>query len=110
MPKASEISNEKGTFLFFCPGCKCGHVFRVPPWTFNGDTEKPTVGGSVLVYPHKSTPPFRDTLRCHSFITDGKIQFLADCEHELKNQTVDLPDLLGKTDDEIGNVEPEKQP
>ena len=108
MPKVGEVSNDKGCFLFFCPGCRCGHHFRVPPWTFNGDMEKPTIVGSVLVYPHKSHPPFKDTVRCHSFITDGKIQFLGDCEHELKNQTVDLPDLWGKTDDEIDNVESEK--
>jgi len=30
--------------------------------------------------------------RCHSFVTDGRIQFLADCTHALANQTVDLPD------------------
>lgn len=29
---------------------------------------------------------------CHSFVTDGKIQFLNDCFHSLKGQTVDLPD------------------
>lgn len=30
---------------------------------------------------------------CHSFVTDGKIQFLADCTHELAGKTVPLPDL-----------------
>ena len=30
---------------------------------------------------------------CHSFITDGRIQFLGDCTHELKGQTVELPEV-----------------
>jgi hypothetical protein len=31
--------------------------------------------------------------RCHSFVEAGRIRFLNDCWHDLKNQTVDLPDL-----------------
>lgn len=27
---------------------------------------------------------------CHSFIKDGQIQYLDDCTHRLKNQTVPL--------------------
>jgi hypothetical protein len=30
--------------------------------------------------------------QCHSFVTDGKIQFLPDCYHSLKGQTVELPE------------------
>lgn len=33
----------------------------------------------------------KDTV-CHSFVTDGKIQFLGDCTHELANKTVPLED------------------
>jgi hypothetical protein len=29
---------------------------------------------------------------CHSFIIDGRIQFLGDCDHELASQTVEIPD------------------
>lgn len=29
---------------------------------------------------------------CHSFVTDGRIQFLTDSTHELAGQTVDLPE------------------
>lgn len=28
---------------------------------------------------------------CHSFVTDGFIQFLADCKHAMAGQTVPLP-------------------
>lgn len=34
-----------------------------------------------------------DCVCCHSFVTDGRIQFLSDCTHALAGQTVDLPDL-----------------
>jgi len=30
--------------------------------------------------------------QCHNFVNDGRIQFLGDCFHALKNQTVDIPD------------------
>jgi len=30
---------------------------------------------------------------CHSFVTDGRIQFLGDCTHNLAGQTVDLPEI-----------------
>ena len=29
--------------------------------------------------------------RCHSYVTDGRIQFLGDCSHALAGQTLDLP-------------------
>lgn len=30
---------------------------------------------------------------CHSFVTDGKIQYLGDCTHALAGQTVELPEV-----------------
>lgn len=75
-----------------CPGCNCQHGFTIKqpgfvPWTFNGDFEKPTFSPSMLVF--ASNPE----IRCHSYVKDGKIQFLSDCFHQLKNKTVDLPDM-----------------
>lgn len=32
---------------------------------------------------------------CHTFITDGRVQFLGDCTHQYAGQTLDLPDLPG---------------
>ena len=51
-------------------------------WTWNGDTELPTLKPSV-----RSTDGHNV---CHTFITDGKVIFLGDCTHELANQTLDL--------------------
>lgn len=74
---------------FHCPGCKYGHSFRIkgqgPVWDWNGSLEKPTFSPSLLVWQS------RPEARCHSFVRDGNIEFLGDCFHELKNQTVPLP-------------------
>ena len=71
--------------MIFCPGCNSGHLFD-KRWEFNGDDKKPTFKPSMLV--NANLPN-----RCHSYVTDGKIQFLSDCDHHLKGQTVDLPDF-----------------
>lgn len=96
MSKVLRINDDpKETYIFTCPGCKQSHTFRIPPWTFNGDMQKPTVGGSILVNGHLlSSPPMEPgVFRCHSLIRDGMIQFLADCTHELAGQTVEMQDI-----------------
>lgn len=79
---------------FECPGCGYGHSFRVggpsgshPQWTWNGSMEAPTFAPSLLVYTEHEGK--RQTL-CHSFVRDGRIEFLPDCRHKLAGQTVDL--------------------
>lgn len=56
-----------------------------PVWTWNGDTEKPTLKPSVLTWNQQD--------RCHTWITDGQAQFLGDCSHEFANQTLDLLEI-----------------
>jgi hypothetical protein len=82
-------------YAFWCPGCKINHSYVVqrkdpkdvgPVWQWNGSLEKPTFSPSLLVWGS------RPEQRCHLFVTDGKIQFLGDCAHDLKNQTVPLLD------------------
>ena len=52
-------------------------------WTWNGDTERPTLRPSVLTEQG-------NYLRCHTWVNDGQAQFLDDCSHELRGQTVDM--------------------
>lgn len=66
-------------FVFMCPGCRQGHCFWIPPWTFNGDMDKPTVRASILVRQQRAG---REV--CHSFITDGRIEYLSDCSHPME--------------------------
>jgi hypothetical protein len=53
---------------------------------FNGDFDKPTLTPSLLYQGF--------ALRCHSYVTDGRIQYLSDCSHALVGQTIDLPELI----------------
>ena len=84
-------------------------MVRVPPhpqaWGFNGNGDAPTFTPSVLVNGgRRMTDDEYERIRagekidlpptvCHSFVTDGNIQFLGDCTHALAGQTVPLPDF-----------------
>ena len=93
-------------------------------WSYNLDPVKPTFRASILVRGHDFTdkgradyeayysipedqrelhpPGFRydsyETV-CHSFVTDGRIEFLSDCTHKLAGQTVDLPTFPGNEEE-----------
>jgi len=95
-----------GELGFMCPGCRRKHFINdsetelshgEPVWTFNGDFDKPTVRASILTWCWQYNPATKEhDIKCdvcHSFITDGTIQFLSDCMHELAGQTVELPEL-----------------
>lgn len=114
---SNKLRNVQGGGLtFWCPGCKSVHTIhhgpgQGPRWGWNGDADRPTFTPSVLVrsghyvpghelgscwctyYAERpdEDPAFKCGV-CHSFVTDGRIQFLSDCTHELAGQTVDLPD------------------
>lgn len=91
---------EDGGILFWCPGCDGAHQVKVgqgagPRWGYNGNPDAPTFTPSVLVRyegADADTPEGIPSV-CHSFVTDGRIQFLGDCTHHLAGQTVDLPDF-----------------
>lgn len=80
---------EPGVLVFHCPGCQCSHQVNVDPrrghplWIWNTSLERPTFSPSLL---HPAAP------RCHAFVREGSIEFLADCAHPLAGQTVELPD------------------
>ena len=60
-------------------------------WSWNGDTEKPTLKPSIKSWDGVRTKP--GVTVCHTWINDGQAQFLADCTHELAGQTLDLLDV-----------------
>ena len=74
----------------WCPGCEEAHALNVsstkgePVWKWNGSLEAPSFFPSLLAVSGK---------RCHSFISDGTIKFLKDCDHDLAGKTVALPEL-----------------
>lgn len=102
MPKLEAI-DEKGNFVqFYCPGCKCHHGVKVvkvercgdprnpprpkpperPVWEWNGSFDRPTLH-----------PSLNYQGECHSWVQDGRITFLADSAHEMKNKSVELPEV-----------------
>jgi hypothetical protein len=120
--KVEDLKRDDGirTLMFECPGCDMMHQVNVagsgrPMWTWNGSIERPTFSPSVLVtydhmseagrarsktfhekhgrYPTHEENPYDVHDICHSFVTDGHIQFLGDCTHKLAGQTVDLPEI-----------------
>lgn len=96
------------------------HPSRVVPitagakgWGWNGSVEKPTFTPSVLVtglqterdesgrwtgeyVRNAAGEPLKRV--CHSFVTDGRIQYLGDCTHEMAGQTVDMVPWPGRAD------------
>ena len=98
MPKFHKVQTELETSYFFhCPGCNYAHSVRAvgmePRWNVSGiEEDKPTVSPSILC---NGIPQAKAAglVRCHSFVKDGNIQFLADCDHALAGQTVEIPDF-----------------
>jgi hypothetical protein len=68
--------------------------------SLHGLIRPPFALGSLFDHARKSEDPFygrwqsRAARRkgCHSYVTNGRIQFLSDCHHSLAGQTVELPD------------------
>lgn len=100
-------SQGKDWVEFICPGCKQVHRVNVfgDGWGFNKDINKPTLTPSILV---RSTVTLTDEeiaivmaggkveprkLVCHSFVKEGKIEFLNDCTHSKAGTTVELDEI-----------------
>lgn len=109
------------SLAFFCPGCKDFHVVPIESgtkdsWKWNQNVEAPTFFPSVDVksghymnshkpgsscwctynkeHPEDAEDGF-ECVHCHSWVTDGVINFLTDCTHSLAGQSVPIPDLPG---------------
>jgi hypothetical protein len=106
-------SLEGGRIAFWCPGCKEAHQIKVqvdgkagPVWSWNQCTDVPTFEPSINVTGYErltdeqhqalmegSATNFEPKpLVCHTFVRNGRIQFLGDCTHALAGKTVLLPD------------------
>lgn len=106
-----------GFIIMDCPGCGENHLFTTgftneearqkevdrrlkhfmgaphqpcPIWNFNGSLDWPTFTPSMLLEHTVGDPPRK--VRCHLYVTDGRLAFLSDCTHGLAGQTVDLPE------------------
>lgn len=117
--RAVKGSDDSPGVGYWCPGCKEAHIVWIgagegPRWGWNGNLDRPTFTPSILVRsghfaPHwkqgdacwctynaedgeENVEPFK-CLVCHTFVTDGVIDFLPDCTHELAGQKIEIPDF-----------------
>ncbi len=90
------------TGLLTLPVIRSGTRAGTGCWTWNGSTDAPTLKPSVLTQgTYRLTDEEHATVmageeieprkfRCHSWIICGQAEFLDDCDHDLRNTTVDL--------------------
>jgi Family of unknown function (DUF6527) len=77
-------------YIFYCPGCKCGHgVWTNFPneitgakWSMSGDANNISFSPSIRV-----------GSKCHLFIKNNKIEYLSDCEHEFAGKIIELEEF-----------------
>lgn len=90
---------------FKCPGCRGPQQLPVTgpkAWKWDGSMESPTFEPSILTtWDGLSDPGDGKSQRvkkvCHSFVRNGKIEFLSDCTHRLAGQTVELPEVTDES-------------
>lgn len=99
--------DDRPLLWFWCTGCQTHHAVSVERtngqgWAWNRSVDRPTLTPSIKVTGTR-TPTDDEAARilagerlqlpttcCHSYVADGRIQYLDDCTHHLKGQTVDL--------------------
>lgn len=101
--RAEPVVDSQGAIVGYyvrCPACDAedvghGHLFAVrmgdgsPGWDFDGNLERPTFSPSMLA--RCKLGPEQRPHACHSFVRDGRIEYLSDCTHAMAGQTVELP-------------------
>ncbi len=82
------------SLIWTCVGCGEVHCCAIdapdrPRWAWNRSLSKPTLVPSILKRPAGGK-------RCHSFVKDGIVEFLGDCDHDLAGRSVAmLPENAG---------------
>lgn len=85
-----KVACRGGRLWFQCPGCEDLHCVSDAwswEWPVPDDTDRVTISPSILVEGGS------ENVRCHSFLRDGRWEFLGDCTHALAGQTVDMVPL-----------------
>lgn len=98
MKKVKEVKYRGETHILFrCPGCNMDHIIPITgkkAWGFNGNLESPTLTPSIVYrFEWSKADQLEDRHAdeiCHSYVTNGFIEFLSDCTHELRGKIVPL--------------------
>jgi hypothetical protein len=95
-----------GRYFHWCPACKKLHPLP-DGWEFNGNLDAPTFrpsfkhsGKQRITVDGKWTGEWARAAKgdplpwvCHYVLTDGRLNFCADCTHALAGKIVPLPNL-----------------
>lgn len=76
-------------YYILCPACNVTHAFS-DGHEFNGDYINPTIKGSL----GWTGEVDQKIIYCHSIVTNGKIRFVEDSQHEFRGQTLELPKII----------------
>lgn len=82
---------ERVQWGIFCPGCRHSHMMGVgnpsgSNWDFNGNVLKPTFTPSVRVSVGGHGSDMAERTLCHSWVSEGRINFLNDSSgHALRD-------------------------
>ena len=97
--------HDKKGFNFWCPACDMPHGIPVEgpnSWRWNGNLNQPSFTPSIKVTMGPRVDPdtglaLPESKRriCHSFVTDGKIEYCSDCTHQRAGQTVSMIEWPG---------------
>lgn len=91
----------KGALMVLLPVQLKGTREGTNNWSWNGSVNKPTLKPSVLLGP---TIYGETVYRTHCFINDGMVKYLQDCSHDLKGQTIEMPDVLSGNEHDAEEV------
>lgn len=88
--KSCVVEETTHIFLYFpleWPSLRIIPVSGPKAWEWNKSVESPTLRPSILTKWYEGD---KISQVCHSYVTDGKVQFLSDCTHEHAGKTMDL--------------------
>jgi len=99
MTKLEAFHNNDGEiegYLFKCPACPDNHAFWVRPhkapngasWDFDGNMDNPTFSPSLISRVTPSPESGRPQRICHFFLKNGVFEFLGDCTHDKRGQSI----------------------
>jgi hypothetical protein len=91
-----QTTDTEGDYLHYCPACRQMHLINTrrknqngAQWTFDGNMEKPTFSPSINILKEGGGS------QCHYFIQVGYILYAQDSHHDMKGQTIEMPEIPG---------------
>ena len=79
----------EGNYVFWCPGCECGHVIFTSgenKWELTQNEEGITVTPSLKIM----LPGGKGI--CHVVVSKSKLNYCNDSTHKFKGQSIDMVD------------------